>query len=118
MDPGVVRRYAARLLALGVAQRVPILIGVAPIPSARSARWMREKLRGTLIPEELVQRLERAADPRREGRRICVELMRELAVIPGIAGAHVMAPRMHSALAEVIAESGVVGTLRAGFARA
>jgi len=44
MDTGVVRRYAARLLELGVAQRVPILIGVAPIPSARSARWMREKL--------------------------------------------------------------------------
>jgi methylenetetrahydrofolate reductase (NADPH) len=107
MDLGVVRRYAARLLELGVAQRVPILIGVAPIPSARSARWMREKLFGTLIPDAIVARLERAADPKREGRAICVEIMRELAVIPGIAGAHVMAPRDHSALAEVLAAADV-----------
>jgi methylenetetrahydrofolate reductase (NADPH) len=112
MDTGVVRRYAARLVGLGVAQRVPILIGVAPIPSARSARWMREKLYGTLIPDGLVARLERAADPKREGRAICVEIIRELAAIPGIAGAHVMAPRDHAALAEVLAASGVAGQPR------
>jgi len=113
MDAGVVRRYAARLLELGVAQRVPILIGVAPIPSARSARWMREKLFGTLISDAIVARLERAADPKREGRAICVEIIREIAEIPGVAGAHVMAPRDHSALAEVLAASGVSGKQRA-----
>jgi len=113
MDIGVVRRYAARLVALGLAQRVPILIGVAPIPSARSARWMREQLFGTLIPDGIVARLERAADPKREGRAICVELIRELAEIPGIAGAHVMAPRDHAALAEVLAAAGVGGKPRA-----
>src|ERR687896_662446 len=74
MDTGVVRRYAARLMEAGI--RVPILIGVAPIPSPRSARWMREKLFGTLIPDELVARLEGASDPKREGRRICVEVLR------------------------------------------
>jgi methylenetetrahydrofolate reductase (NADPH) len=113
MDADVVRRYAARLLALGLARRVPILIGVAPIPSARSARWMREKLFGTLIPDAVVERLERARDPRAEGRAICVEVIREIAAIPGIAGAHVMAPRDHAALAEVIAASGVAGKQRA-----
>ncbi len=115
MDLGVVRRYAARLLALGIAQRLPILIGVAPIPSARSARWMREKLWGTLVPDALVERLERAPDPKREGIQICVELMQGLAAIPGIAGVHIMAPRMHSALPEVIAESGVAGKPRVPF---
>lgn len=113
MDLGVVRRYAARLLDLGIAQRLPILIGIAPIPSARSARWMREKLRGTTIPDAIVERLERAADPKVEGKRICIELLLELATIPGVAGAHVMAPRFHSALAEVIAQSGVAGRPRA-----
>jgi methylenetetrahydrofolate reductase (NADPH) len=113
MDTTVVRRYAARLIESGVAQRVPILIGVAPIPSARSARWMREKLFGTLIPDEIVARLERSADPRQEGRAICVEIIRELAAIPGIAGAHVMAPRDHSGLAEVLAGAGVSRTKRA-----
>jgi methylenetetrahydrofolate reductase (NADPH) len=111
MDVGVVRRYAARLLELGV--RLPILIGVAPIPSARSARWMREKLFGTRIPDEIVERLERAANPRREGRRICVEVLQQLAETPGIAGAHVMAPMNFAEIPAAIEESGVTRRKRA-----
>jgi len=113
MDAGVVRRYAARLLDMGIAQRLPILIGVAPIASVRSARWMKEKLYGTLIPESIVTRLERAADPKSEGKKICIELMQQLVETPGIAGVHVMAPQNHAALAEVIAASGVRGKKRA-----
>lgn len=108
MDLGVVRRWAARLLECGVAQRVPVLVGIAPIPSARSARWMREKLFGTIIPDALVERLEAAADPKAEGNRICVEILRELTTIPGVAGAHIMAPQNFSAIPAVIAESGVL----------
>jgi methylenetetrahydrofolate reductase (NADPH) len=94
--------------------RVPILIGVAPIPSARSARWMREKLFGTLIPDDILTRLEKAADPRREGRRICVEVLRELADTPGVAGAHIMAPMNFAEIPAVIEESGVTTRERRG----
>ncbi|HMH19433.1 MAG TPA: methylenetetrahydrofolate reductase [Burkholderiales bacterium] len=113
MDARVVRRYAARLLDLGIAQRLPILIGVAPIASVRSARWMKEKLFGALVPDDLIARLEHSVDPKSEGRSICIELMQQLAETPGIAGVHVMAPQNHSALAEVIAASGVKGRKRA-----
>jgi len=106
MDMGVVRRYAARLRELGF--KLPILVGVAPIPSARSARWMREKLFGTIVPDAIVRRLEQAADPRAEGRRICVEALRELAEIPGVAGAHVMAPMNFAEIPAAIEESGVL----------
>jgi methylenetetrahydrofolate reductase (NADPH) len=105
MDTGVVRRYMARLTEAGV--RIPMLIGVAPIPSARSARWMREKLFGTIIPDAFIERLERAADSKLEGRKICIEVLRELADIPGVAGAHVMAPMNFAEIPVVIAESGV-----------
>jgi len=105
MDVGVVRRYAARLREEGIT--LPILVGVAPIPSARSARWMREKLFGTLIPDTIVERLEKAADAKREGRRICVEVLQQLAETPGIAGAHVMAPMNFAEIPLAIEESGV-----------
>ena len=105
MDIGVVRRYAARLLELGF--KLPILIGVAPIPSAKSARWMKEKLFGTQIPDSIVERLEKAADPKEEGAKICIELLQQLADTPGIAGAHVMAPQNFSQIPRVIADSGV-----------
>ncbi|MFN2646449.1 MAG: methylenetetrahydrofolate reductase, partial [Burkholderiales bacterium] len=107
MDAGVVRRYMQRLVECGV--RIPILVGVAPIPSAKSARWMREKLFGTVIPDSFIERLERAADPKLEGRRICIEVLRELAEIPGVAGAHVMAPMNFAEIPAVISESGVAG---------
>jgi methylenetetrahydrofolate reductase (NADPH) len=114
MDVGVVRRYAARLVELGIVPRLGLLIGVAPIPSARSARWMRERLFGTVIPDAIVARLEDAADPAREGGAICIELLQEFTEIPGVAGAHVMAPQNPSAIAEVITASGVLKRKRAG----
>jgi methylenetetrahydrofolate reductase (NADPH) len=74
---------------------------------------MKEKLFGTIIPDSVVERLERAADPKAEGKRICIDILRELAQIPGIAGAHIMAPQNPSAVPEVIAESGVTTMPRA-----
>jgi methylenetetrahydrofolate reductase (NADPH) len=66
---------------------------------------MQQHLYGTIIPDALVQQLERAADPAAEGQRICVGLIEELAAIPGIAGVHVMAPANESTLPDVIAEA-------------
>ncbi|HUH83089.1 MAG TPA: methylenetetrahydrofolate reductase [Stellaceae bacterium] len=107
MDVAVIRRYAQRLRDLGLAERAAFLIGVAPIPSPRSAHWMRRHLFGTIIPDAIIARLEGAADPKREGRDICVELLQQLAETPGIAGAHVMAPQNPAAIPEVIALSRV-----------
>jgi methylenetetrahydrofolate reductase (NADPH) len=56
------------------------------------------------IPAPLIARLDGAPDQKAEGRRICVELMRELAAIPGVAGAHLMAPRQEAEMAAAIAE--------------
>jgi methylenetetrahydrofolate reductase (NADPH) len=105
MDAAVVRRYAARLREHGITERLHLLIGIAPPASARSARWIREHLYGAIIPDAIVARLEGAPDPRAEGRRICVELLQELAEIPGVAGAHVMAPLNESALPDVLARA-------------
>jgi methylenetetrahydrofolate reductase (NADPH) len=111
MDIGVVRRYAARLREAGF--KLPVLVGIAPIPSARSARWMREKLFGTTIPDSIIQRLEKAADPKTEGRKICVELLQQLAEVPGVAGAHVMAPMNFAEIPAAIQESGVLNRRKA-----
>jgi methylenetetrahydrofolate reductase (NADPH) len=105
MDAGVVRRYAARLLEHAPTRAVFLLIGVAPLRSARSARWMQHRLYGTIIPDRFIERLEHAADPAAEGERIAVELIEELAAIPGVAGTHLMAPANEDALPRVITEA-------------
>jgi methylenetetrahydrofolate reductase (NADPH) len=103
MDPAVVRRYMARLAENGL--KVPFLIGISPLRSAKSARWMREKLFGTIIPDSTVERLEAASDPAAEGRKLCIDLMNELATIPGVAGVHIMAPGNEAAIADVIKDA-------------
>jgi methylenetetrahydrofolate reductase (NADH) len=106
MDMAIARRWIAGLRQLGLTERLKVLVGVAPIPSARSARWMRKRLFGTIIPEWIVERLDKAGDPRREGVEICLEILHELTLIPGVAGAHIMAPQNPPAIAEVIAAFG------------
>ena len=103
MDIGVVRRYLARLAQDDDTRGLSILIGITPLRSAKSARWMREKLYGTIIPDAMIERMERAADPAAEGRQICLDYMKELAEVPGVAGAHIMAPSNDEAIPAVIA---------------
>ncbi|MGH6995124.1 MAG: hypothetical protein ACREES_05475, partial [Stellaceae bacterium] len=81
--------------------------------SVRSARWMKEKLFGTIVPDAIVERIEKAADARAEGKRICIELLQQLVEVPGISGAHVMAPLNPSDIPDVIAASGVTAKQRA-----
>jgi methylenetetrahydrofolate reductase (NADPH) len=103
MDAAIVRRYVGALEKAGVTSKLALLIGVNPLRSAKSARWMKNHLYGTIIPDDFIARLEKAADPAREGSRICVELIEELSSIRGVAGVHIMAPGNDAAIPEAIA---------------
>ena len=105
MDAGIVRRYAARLAEEGVFAKCSVLIGIAVLRSARSAQWIRNHLPGAIISEAIVQRLLAAPDPPSEGERITLELVEEMAAIPGIAGVHVMAPNNEAAVPRVLAQA-------------
>jgi methylenetetrahydrofolate reductase (NADPH) len=105
MDTGIVRRYTERLAAHEATRGLFLLVGIAPLRSAKSARWMQQHLYGTIIPDAVIARLDAAADPAREGERICVDLITELAAIPGVAGVHVMAPANEAAVPGVVAQA-------------
>ena len=107
-DLGLLRRYLAALKGHGLLEQVFVIVGIGPIPSAKSARWMNANLFGVNVPEPMIRRLEQAPRPDAEGRRICVELLQELAEIKGVAGAHMMGPKQEQSIAEVIAESGLL----------
>jgi methylenetetrahydrofolate reductase (NADPH) len=106
MDVGVVRRYTQRLADSGIPDDFYLLIGIAPLRSAKSGRWMKHNLFGTIIPDEMIDRMEKASDPMKEGRRIAIELMEAFAEIPGVSGVHIMAPNHEEAIPEVISAFG------------
>jgi methylenetetrahydrofolate reductase (NADPH) len=102
MDAGVVHRYMARLAEHGITDELSILIGIVPLRSAKSARWIKEKLFGAVIPDALIDRMVRASDPAAEGRRICIDMVRKLADMPLVAGVHIMAPGNDAAVPDII----------------
>ena len=102
------KTFLVALGDLGLLEKIFILVGIGPLPSARTAEWLRRHVPGVHIPDETVRRLAVAADERREGRRLCVELIQEIRALKGVAGVHVMAYRQEEAVAEVISASGVL----------
>lgn len=107
-DLGIVERYCHRLVEEGITEKAFFLIGIGPLASVKSARWMDENLFGVDIPEAIIKRLEGADDQKAEGRAICAELLQGFSEIKGCAGAHLMAPHQEAACAQVIQESGLL----------
>jgi methylenetetrahydrofolate reductase (NADPH) len=91
-DMKVLRRYMARLVAAQLPRRAHVLVGLAPLPSADTARWLRDHVKGPLVPDAVIQRIEQARDPEAAGVEICAELLQEAAEIPGISGANLLTP--------------------------
>ena len=106
-DLALLEAFMLEVRKRGLHRRCRILIGAGPVTSARTARWMAAHVPGVRIPEETIRRMERAADPKREGVRICVELIRALREMEGVAGVHLMAHRREDLVAEILAESGL-----------
>jgi methylenetetrahydrofolate reductase (NADPH) len=105
MDIEIVKRYVARLQKDKLPNKIALLIGVVPLRSAKSARWIKEQLYGAIIPDAIVERLEFSGDPIAEGKQICVDFIELLSTVPGVAGAHIMAPNNESAIPDVIARA-------------
>ena len=100
--------FMARSRDLGLLEKVFILPGVGPLASARTALWIRNNVPGIHIPDELIKRLEGAAEPKKEGQKICIELIQQIREVEGVSGVHVMAYRQEESVADIIKQSGVL----------
>jgi methylenetetrahydrofolate reductase (NADH) len=112
MDPAVARRYAERLAENGL-EGFRLVVGLVPLRSARSARWIRDNLPGSIVPDAIVARMEGAGDPMREGRKICDELVEQLRETTGIGGVHIMAPGNDAGLVEAVASAAQIAQRQA-----
>lgn len=111
-DVPTLARWMARVRDAGFHERCHILVGVGPLASARTAKWIRANVPGVRIPDEVIRRLEGATDQKAEGLELCVEIMQRVAEIEGVSGVHVMAYRQEHRVAELVERSGVLGDRR------
>jgi len=106
-DMGVLRNYMARIVASKLTRRVSFIVALSPLPTADAARWVRDNVKGALVPASIIERMEQASDPECEGIEICAELLQELATIPGVSGANLLALGELETIPATINASGV-----------
>jgi len=94
---------------LGLLDKVFILPGVGPLPSAKTAEWMRRNVPGVHVPDSVIRRLAGAERPKQEGVAIAVELVQQLREMRGVAGVHLMAFKMEEFVPEIVERAGVLG---------
>lgn len=104
----LLERYMTRVRDLGLHDRCRIIVGVGPIVSPRTARWMRAHVPGLHIPDAVIAQLEQARDPREAGIQMCVETIQRIRAIEGVAGIHVMATKKEKLIREIVHASGVL----------
>ena len=88
--------------AASLHQGAHILGGILVLRSAQQARFLRDHLPGSRVPEWVVERMERAADAEREGIAIAAELTTTLREIDGVHGVHLMSVGWTKAIPRVI----------------
>jgi methylenetetrahydrofolate reductase (NADPH) len=101
-------RFMNEVRARRLDEQVHILAGVVPLKSANAARYMKTKVSGMSVPDEVVERMRSASDPKKEGIRICVETIDHLRTIPGVHGVHIMAIGWEEMVPTIVEECGLL----------
>jgi methylenetetrahydrofolate reductase (NADPH) len=102
-------RYMTHLVESRLTWRCAVVVSLAVLPDAASARALRHHLHGTVMPAKVVQRIAQAADPEQEGVRLAVEKIQRLREIPGVSGVSLSTPGPPDLVVETIRAAGLGG---------
>ncbi|WP_156800803.1 methylenetetrahydrofolate reductase [Dactylococcopsis salina] len=83
----------------------PILAGIFLFKSAKNARFIQKYVPGVHIPEEIIERLDRASDPLQEGIKIAAEQVQTARQL--CQGVHMMAVKKEEAIPSILDLAGV-----------
>jgi methylenetetrahydrofolate reductase (NADPH) len=115
------RKYMARVVDMGLHEKVSILAGIGPLKSTGMARYMRDKVPGMMVADYYVDRMAEAVKGidkddkaakqdawRAEGIQICIEQAKEMKQIEGVAGVHIMAIGWETAVEPICEGAGLL----------
>jgi methylenetetrahydrofolate reductase (NADPH) len=93
----------------GLHEKAFILAGLTPMKSVGMARYMKNRVPGMDVPDDIVKRLadtpkEKQAE---EGINICVEAIERLKEVKGVAGFHIMAIEWEEKVPEIVERAGL-----------
>jgi methylenetetrahydrofolate reductase (NADPH) len=127
-DVDAFAKYMEKVRELGLHEKTYILAGVGPLKSPGMARYMKNNVPGILVPDEIIERMKAAGSPwankkkdeltkedKRErskawketGIQICIDLIKNLSQIEGVAGVHLMAIEWEEAVKPIVEGAGL-----------
>jgi len=94
----------------GLTEKVYIMAGVTPMKSAGMAKYMKNRVPGMDVPDEVVKRMSGTQKDKQaeEGINICIETIQRLKEIPGVAGFHIMAIEWEARVPEIVKRAGLL----------
>ncbi|MBS1269463.1 MAG: Bifunctional homocysteine S-methyltransferase/5,10-methylenetetrahydrofolate reductase [Gammaproteobacteria bacterium] len=115
------REYMKRVVDMGVAEQIKVIVGVGPLKSTGMAKYMRDRVPGMSVPDPLVERMDgavagidkgkkadRSTAWRNEGIKICIEQIQEIRAIDGVAGVHIMGIEWEEAIRPIAEGAGLL----------
>ena len=108
------REFVKRAGDMGLLDKVYLLAGVTPMKSVNMARYMKNKVPGMDVPDEIIDRLKGAAKAKvkgqvaAEGIKIACEQIQEFKEMDGVAGVHLMAIEWEHKVPEITEAAGVL----------
>jgi len=121
-------KYMDKVRELGVHKEAYILAGVGPLKSPGMAKYMKKNVPGILVPDEVIDRMteagkewvgKKAADLapeekkarskawQTEGIQVCIDLIKDIKKIEGVAGVHIMAIEWEEAVKPIVEGAGL-----------
>ena len=121
-------KYMKKVRDLDVHKNTYILAGVGPLKSPGMARYMKNNVPGILVPDEVIERMneagkewagKKAADLsteekkarsiawKEEGIQVCIDLIKKIKKIDGVAGVHIMAIEWEEAIKPIVEGAGL-----------
>jgi 5,10-methylenetetrahydrofolate reductase len=106
-DVNLLEQFMQEVRARDLHKRAAIIVGVGILSTAKALRWMADNVPGVNVPASVTERIAAAADQRLEGKRFCIETIRSIRSIDGVAGVHLMGYKNEEMLAQIIVEAGL-----------
>jgi len=101
--------WMAKVADRGLHEKVYILAGLTPMKSAGMARYMKNRVPGMDVPDDVIKRLAAAPKDKQaeEGIKICIESIERLKQVKGVAGFHIMAIEWEEKVPEIVEAAGL-----------
>ena len=104
------RKWVAQANDMGLTEKVYILAGVTPMKSVGMAKYMKSKVPGMDVPDDIIKRLQGAEKGKvaAEGIKIACEQIEEFKEMKGVHGVHLMAIEWEHKVPEIAEQAKVL----------